>query len=59
MDHVNKTKKSVIITKRSHPVAKLVPFTEENVHLFGIMKGTVHVLGDITEPIDEEWDANL
>lgn len=35
---------------------KIVPVEQENVNLFGKMKGTVHELADITQPIDEEWE---
>ena len=58
MDKVQKTKRKIIITKRTKPVAQLVPIEEDTENLFGKMKGTVRVLGDIISPIDEEWNAN-
>lgn len=58
MDKVQKTKRKIIITKRNKPVAQLVPIEEDTENLFGKMKGTVRVLGDIISPIDEEWNAN-
>ena len=57
MDEVKKTKRSVIITKRSKPVAKLTPITEDSNLLFGQMKGTGRIRGDLIQPIGEEWDA--
>ncbi len=57
MDRVKKTKRKVIITKRNKPVAQLVPIDEREVTLFGAMKGTIHVQGDIISPIGEVWDA--
>jgi prevent-host-death family protein len=59
MDEVKEKKYSVVITKRNIPIAKLVPFEEENRKLFGRMKGTAHINGDIIQPIGEEWDATL
>ena len=58
MDKVQRTKKRIIITKRNKPIAQLVPVEEETGSLFGKMKGTVHILGDIVAPIDEVWDAS-
>lgn len=58
MDKVHRTKKRIIITKRNKPIAQLVPIEEETGSLFGKMKGTVHILGDIITPIDETWDAS-
>lgn len=58
MDKVHRTKKRIIITKRNKPIAQLVPIEEESGSLFGKMKGTVQILGDIIAPIDEVWDAS-
>ena len=46
-----------IITKRGEPVAKLVPVSTERRPLLGSMKGTINVLGDIVNPLDEPWEA--
>lgn len=60
MDDVQKKKYSLIITKRNKPIAKLVPLEEEkSSKLFGKMKGTAHIKGDIIQSIGEEWDACL
>ncbi len=58
MDKVQRTKRKIVITKRNKPIAKLVPIEEESSQLFGKMKGTVHIVGDIVAPIDEVWDAD-
>lgn len=58
MDKVQKTKKRIVITKRNKPIAQLVPMEEDTGSLFGRMKGTIHVVGDIMAPIDEVWDAD-
>lgn len=58
MDKVQKTKRKIIITKRNKPIAQLAPIEEDSGTLFGKMKGTIHIMGDIISPIDEVWDAN-
>lgn len=57
MDQVRNTGKSWIITKRKEPVAKLVPIKKKDFSLFGKMKGSIDIHGDLTQPIDEEWDV--
>ena len=47
----------VIITKRGKPYAKLVPIEDESGSFYGSLRGVATVHGDITEPIDVEWDA--
>ena len=44
----------VVITKDGRPVARVTPIRDP---LRGPMYGTVTFHGDITEPLDEEWDA--
>lgn len=57
MDEVQQTGEEVIITKRGKPVAKLVPAAKEKPFLFGSMKGSVRITGDIVGPIlDEDWE---
>jgi prevent-host-death family protein len=59
MDWVAAGHEEIIITKRGKPVAKLVPVSDKpRKDLFGYMKGTVEILGDIVSPIDVEWEAN-
>ena len=58
MDRVKRTRRRVIITKRNVPIAQLVPIDEKDRVVFGKLKGTVHVVGDLLAPIDEAWDAN-
>jgi prevent-host-death family protein len=58
IDEVQKTKLPVIITKRNKPIAQLIPFETEK-GLFGKMKGTGRIKGDIVQPVGEKWDADL
>lgn len=60
MDDVQTKKYSIIITKRNKPIAKLAPLEKEiNPLLFGKMKGTARIKGDLIQPIGEEWNASL
>ena len=59
MDEVARTRAPVVITKRGRPVAQLVPVSEPRPKsLFGYMRGTAKIVGDIVSPIDVEWEAN-
>jgi prevent-host-death family protein len=59
MDDVRTTRRPLVITKRGKPVAKLVPIEESEPRpsIFGCMKGTVTIHGDIIGPIDLDWHA--
>jgi prevent-host-death family protein len=58
LDDVQQKREEIIVTKRGKPVARLVPIEEEKkLQLFGRMKGTGVILGDIISPSGEIWDA--
>ncbi len=40
-----------------NPVAKLITAEEEAGSMFGFMKGTVKINGDIIAPLDEKWNV--
>ena len=44
----------VVITRDGEPVARITPIQNP---LRGPMYGTVTFHGDISEPLDEEWDC--
>lgn len=56
IEKIRKTRCEIIITKRSVPIAKLVPIEEER-KFFGKQKGTIHFKGDVVGPIIEVWNA--
>ena len=58
IDEVAEKRTPLIITKRGKPLAKLVPVDDETPPLFGYLKGTVTIKGDIIAPIEDAWDAN-
>ncbi len=57
LDEVNRNREEVIVTKRGKPVAKLVPLGEDKRPLFGRMKGTGRIVGDIFST-GEKWNAD-
>lgn len=57
MDEVARKRKEIVITKHGRPVAKLVPVESETNELFGGMRGTGRVVGDIVAPTGERWNA--
>jgi prevent-host-death family protein len=59
LDDVQRERTEIIVTKRGKPVARLVPVEEKGrkPEIFGRMKGTVTILGDIIAPSGEIWDA--
>ena len=59
MDEVAKQRCTIVITKRSKPVAKLVPADEKPIDLFGYMADSTKIVGDIISPLDDvEWTAD-
>ncbi len=58
LDEVQRTRKEVVITKRGKPVARLVPTDDAMPEVFGRMRGTIKILGDIISPIDVKWNAD-
>ncbi len=57
MDEVQAKRQAVVITKRSKPVAKLVPVEKEQDDIFGFFKGKIKIKGDIIAPVlgPEDW----
>jgi prevent-host-death family protein len=57
MDEVERTGQPLVITKRGRPVARLVPDTPPRGSIFGCMRDSAVILGDIISPLDEPWEA--
>jgi prevent-host-death family protein len=58
LDEVQQHRRQIVITKRGKPVARLVPMIEELPDIFGRMKGTGEILGDIVSSTGEIWNAD-
>ncbi len=56
LDEVARTREPLVITKHGKAIARLVPVPPEQ-DLFGAMAGTVHEVGDIVAPLENEWEA--
>lgn len=52
---VEQKRSPVTILRRGVPVAQVIPIEANHPALFGSMRGTVQVLGDIVGPTGEEW----
>lgn len=58
LDQVDTRRKPLTITKRGRPVARLVPIEDAlPVDIFGCMKGTFKITGDIVGPEPDVWEA--
>lgn len=57
MDQVAKTRQPVVITKHGRPVAQLVPIAVSEKSLFGFMKNSVTIRGDVMAPTDASWSV--
>ena len=59
MDWVHKNREEIIITKHDKPIAKLVPLAPTASRpLFGYLKGSMEIRGDIIGPTGERWEAD-
>jgi len=60
VDQVYKTRRPVRITRRGKPLAELVPLSPVRPKdLFGFMKGSVEISGDVVSPANdpEDWEV--
>lgn len=57
MDEIAASGERVIITKHGKPISLLSPYASKPETLFGLHSGSVKILGDLVEPLDEPWDA--
>ena len=59
IDEVNRSRVPLIITKHGKPMAKLLPYDEAPFTLYGCMKDSVIINGDIVEGTGVEWEADV
>jgi prevent-host-death family protein len=57
MEEVARTGQPVVIAKHGKAVAQLVPVPATPKSLFGYMKNTVRIIGDVVAPTDERCSA--
>ena len=59
MDDVQKYHEDIIITKNGKPVAKLTSVEEDTPKpLYGFLKNSVVIKGDIIKPTGEKWNVD-
>lgn len=59
MDRVNETHEEVVVTKHGRPVVRIIPVSDEaSRDIFGYLKGTATINGDIISPIGDSWEAD-
>ncbi len=59
MDEVAESGEEIIITKNGKPIARLAPFQKKPTSWFGRYRDIIQIHGDIIEPIDVEWEAEV
>ena len=58
IDEVEKGHGPVIVTRRGKAVAEIVSVIREPPRLFGLLRGTVTIHGDLIEPVGVPWEAD-
>ncbi len=59
VDEVAASGEEIVITKNGRPVSRLVPYREKQGAPFGRDRDIILIHGDIGEPIDVEWEAEV
>ena len=57
MEEVAATGEAVLITKNGVPITQLIPAKRRPETLFGALKGSASIDGEIVSPVDTTWDA--
>ncbi len=57
MEEVAATGEPVLITKNGVPITQLIPARRRPETLFGALKGSASIDGDIVSPVVSGWDA--
>ena len=58
LDEVRQSRTEIVITKRGRAVARLLPANEDLPSIFGRMRGSAEILGDIVAPVGEKWNVD-
>ena len=56
-EEIKKRRYSVTITKHGKPIVRVVPYEEDTTSLFGCLKDTAVIYGDIVAGTGEHWNA--
>ena len=58
LDEVAATGEPVTVTKNGKPVGQIVPLRQKPKSLYGALKGSFTILGDIVNPQPPDWDED-
>jgi len=58
LDEVAQQRQEIVITKRGRPVARLLPADSRAPSLYGRMRGTAEIVGDIISGTGELWESD-
>jgi len=59
IDLVSRGRQEVTVTRYGKPIIKLVPIEDDAPKFVGWMAGTIEVVGDIINPIEDvKWEAD-
>ena len=58
LDEVAVSGEPVTVTKHGKAIAKIIPAAEKPKTLFGALKGSVTIVGDIVSPQEPDWDED-
>ena len=58
LDEVAATGEPVTVTKNGKPVGQIVPLRRKPKSLYGALKGSFTILGDIVSPMPPDWDED-
>lgn len=57
LDEVASRRRGVVVTRNGKPVADIVPFVRKPTTLYGAMKGSIKMIGDLDESTGSDWEA--
>ncbi len=58
LKNLEKTKSSIVITKRNKPIATVSSFFKEKKSLFGILQNKGDIKGDVVASTGERWEVD-
>lgn len=56
-EEVAAAQEALLIVKNGQPLCQLVPYRQKPSTLYGALKGSITITGDIVAPLDEPWEA--
>ena len=59
LDEVALTHETLVVTKYGKPVAQVIPYAPNSESEENPLKGSIVFEGNIVDPIDVEWNAQL